>query len=463
MTLKRFGWLALLAVMALALRSEQAGAQPATTAEVPSAAPDAGAAGSTDPADTEPSDEDDAPDADAPEEEPPKRHPGEDLRVYVLTMGPGDHPFFKFGHNAIWIRNEKTGRDRVYNYGTFRFRSSKIFFSFWVGRFQYSLSRASLRSTLRSYARRQRSVSAQLLNLTPDERWKLYEFLRWNYQKENRHYHYDYYRDNCSTRVRDAIDQVIAGRIRETGKRPGSMSYRDHTLRLTADLLPEYVALHVVMGGLIDQPITEWEEGFLPERLQRLLRKVSVVRDGQQVPLVAAEKVLIETNRPPPLEQPPRWIPHFLAVGMLVGAGLALLGRAGRARKAARIAAAVTISLFALVYGLLGTAFPLLWALTDHEVARANENTFHCAPWLIVVPLLVVGIARGRPRATRRAFWLAAAAVAASVLGLLLKVLPWFYQHNGQIIAFTLPTTAGAALALWWLARAALEKPQPEH
>src|SRR4051812_47905997 len=63
----------------------------------------------------------------APEMPPPgplvQAPPGapDPLRIFVMTMGPGDHPFFRFGHNAIWIRDERAPSDRVYNFGTFSF------------------------------------------------------------------------------------------------------------------------------------------------------------------------------------------------------------------------------------------------------------------------------------------------------------------------------------------------------
>src|SRR5262245_23905580 len=53
--------------------------------------------------------------------------------VYVLTFGPGDHPFFMFGHNAIWIRDTaraETDMDRVYNFGTFKFDSPRLILDF---------------------------------------------------------------------------------------------------------------------------------------------------------------------------------------------------------------------------------------------------------------------------------------------------------------------------------------------
>src|SRR4051812_4602046 len=70
--------------------------------------------------------------------------PQDPLHVYVMTMGPGDHPFFRFGHNAIWIKDSAAGTDRVYNFGTFKFDSPRLILDFLGGRLNYWLSVSSL-------------------------------------------------------------------------------------------------------------------------------------------------------------------------------------------------------------------------------------------------------------------------------------------------------------------------------
>ena len=87
------------------------------------------------------------------------------------------------------------------------------------------------------YERDNRSVWVQELELPPSAKAQLQAFLRWNAEPEHRFYHYDYYRDNCSTRVRDALDRVAerrAARARPT-RVPAGTTYRFHTQRLTAN------------------------------------------------------------------------------------------------------------------------------------------------------------------------------------------------------------------------------------
>src|SRR5664279_3689536 len=51
---------------------------------------------------------------------------GESLTISLLTMGPGEHPFTKFGHSAIWVHDARTNHDEVYNFGTFAFDSPTL-------------------------------------------------------------------------------------------------------------------------------------------------------------------------------------------------------------------------------------------------------------------------------------------------------------------------------------------------
>jgi hypothetical protein len=239
---------------------------------------------------------------------------GDDLKVYILTFGRHEHPFFKFGHNAILVQRQDGGGE-VFDFGTFTFDQSDLIPKFLRGRFQYRLSVSSVAETLRSYQAANRTIEAQELDLTPAQRWGMLNRLRHNALPQNRGYLYDYFWDNCSTRVRDAIDAVVGGRVKASGAAPGTMTLRDHTLRMTSNPLWEYVGLYFGLGRLTDAPLTVWQEAFLPEKLRDLLRLVRIERDGVPVPLVRSERVIFDARRPPPPAQPPRWTPWFAVLG----------------------------------------------------------------------------------------------------------------------------------------------------
>jgi hypothetical protein len=131
--------------------------------------------------------------------------PGAELSISLLTMGPGEHPFTKFGHSAIWVRDPFAHIDEVYNYGTFAFDSPTLVVDSVAGKLPYWLSAQSMRGTLRTYRTQGRSLVASELELTPAERLQLYAALRENARPENAYYRYDYYRDNCARHFRSRV------------------------------------------------------------------------------------------------------------------------------------------------------------------------------------------------------------------------------------------------------------------
>jgi hypothetical protein len=381
-----------------------------------------------------------------------RAEPGEDLTVFVLTFGPGDHPFFKFGHNAILVQpNEGSGL--VYNFGTFQFDSPGLIPKFLRGRFKYWLSVSSMEETFASYVSDNRTVEAQELDLTPAQKTALWQSLRENARPENREYLYDYFRDNCSTRVRDAIDRAVGSLLRQAGQRPVAMTFRADALRMTADFFPEYLGLDLGLGRPTDAPITLWDEAFLPERMRDLLRQVRIPGESGERPLVKAERVLFAAHRPPKPDRPPNWILNFLAAGLALGALLAGLGRLGCKHPAARIGLGIAGSLLGLVFGVLGLILLSFWLFTDHKAAYANANIFLLAPWSVLLAGYGVGAALGRPAAMRKAFWAIVAAAGFATIGVLAKVLPGLSQDNLVIAAFVLPVWLGLAVGFRLLMR----------
>jgi hypothetical protein len=363
-----------------------------------------------------------------------------------MTMGPGDHPFFRFGHNAIWIKDGAAGTDRVYNFGTFRFDSPRLIFDFLGGRLNYWLSVSSLDRVLAEYTHENRSIGIQELNLTAAQKAALQSALVVNARPENRLYKYDYFLDNCSTRVRDAVDAVAGGRLRASAAAPGRLTLRGHALRMTAQPLWLYIALDLILGPKVDRPIDQWGEMYLPGELARGLAAAQ---------LVSAEQVVFQARRPPALEAPPAFGTRFFAAGVGVGFLFIGLGTAGRRSRAARVTVGILAALWGFVVGFIGCFLVYAWMFTDHVVAHRNQNILLCAPWAIALVVLGVGVAMGRPGATRKAFVLAAAAMGAALLACMFKVGVLAHQENGALIAFFAPAWIGLTAALLQLRYAA--------
>src|SRR5580692_1596077 len=388
----------------------------------------------------------------APLAEAPPKDP---LSIYVMTFGPGDHPFFKFGHDAIWIHDAAAGTDRVYNFGTFSFTGPRLILDFLHGRMTYWLSVSYLPAVLASYERENRTIDVQELALDPAAKEALRARLDVNARPENRDYKYDYFLDNCATRVRDAIDDAARGRLRASAGTPARLTLRQQALRMTADYWPLYLALDIVLGPDADRPIDRWGEMFIPQELARGLSAVTVPRPAGAPPLVSEARALFPAQRPPPLETPPARGRLFLLAGTALGLLFFLLGwgatrpRVARpARLALRALLGLLLSVFGLLVGFVGCFLVYVWTCTDHVVAHHNQNILLFAPWALALLVLGIGVTFGRPWAARGARTVALAALAAAIAAALLKVGIVRHQENDRLLSFSLPAWLGIYVTL---------------
>jgi hypothetical protein len=365
--------------------------------------------------------------------------------IEVLTFGPGDHPFTRFGHDAIRVVDRVAGQDLVFNFGTFSIAGPHLIRDFLRGRLRYWLSFAPTDEVVEDYRFENRSVEAQGLALSPEQAAELVRRLQVNALPQNRAYQYDYFRDNCATRVRDVLDAVTGGAVRAAGARPAAETLRGQALRMAADDVPFYLALSIVLGPAADRPIDAWAEDFLPQMLQRTLRLARVADGGPPRPLVANERVVFAAKRPLPRPAPPRWGWRFFGAGVLAGLLFLMLGRLGRRSGLARVVLGALLSFTGAAVGFVGSFLLGSWLFTPHAVVYRNQNILTLAPFALGLAVLGWGVAFGWRGAIRKSFFLAAAGLAFALLAILVKPM-LAHQQNGALIAFALPMWLGITL-----------------
>lgn len=374
--------------------------------------------------------------------------PGQDgdaLEVALVTVGPGQIYWERFGHNAILVRDRATGSETLYNYGIFDFTEENFFLNFIRGRMRYRIVGNDAQADLAQYLPERRWIDVQVLNLAPPQRVALRDFLAWNALPGNAFYDYDYFLSNCSTKVRDALDRALGGALRAaTVSRSRGFTFRMHALRLTAADFWLATGIHAGLGPFADRGVSLWEEMFVPMEVERRVRELRVRDDaGKEVPLVASERRIAEAGFPDPSEDPPRWLAGYAIAGIAIALLMALVAR-GRSRFA-RFAFASGAAALWLVAGLGGLVLLGLWLLTTHQSAWANENLLLFDPLAL---LLLPAAFRARPgRASVAIAWLVAALAGAALFA---KTLPAFRQANLEWIALWLPIHVVMA---WSLAR----------
>jgi hypothetical protein len=384
----------------------------------------------------------------------PPPAPGSELTVSVITLGQGDQVWERFGHNALWIHDEARGTDRTYNWGVFDASDAGFIVRFIRGRMRYWLETVDVQRLLEFYRSYDRTITIQRLALSPDQRVALRDFVEWNAREENKYYWYDYFRDNCSTRLRDAVDRALAGALRRTTA--GQMTphtFRSESIRLMEGMPLTQAGIAVGLGPLADRKLTAWEEMFVPMRMRERLREMRIAGpDGAPVSLVAEERTVYVSRRPPELQQAPPLLKRYAVVGAIAAAVIAASGVLALIAWGAPFAAVAAT--WSLLSGIVGLLLLFLWLGTHHLFAYRNENLFHLSPLAAgLVVLAPLSIYRRRVRATAR--WLAAAVVLLSLLGFALKLLPGFNQDNLFVIALVLPGHLALAWVLMRLTRAA--------
>ena len=311
----------------------------------------------------------------------------------------------------------------------FNFGSAALLPKFLLGRYMYWLARTERDRTFAAYIEDNRTVEVQELDLTPAQRQALFERLEHNALPQNRHYLYDYFFDNCSSRVRDGID-VDPGRgpARRRRQAPASGTFRSHALPWSPTS-PGCISASISPSARAsDKPITRWDEGFIPMELRDLLRDVRLPgQPGDPQPgRPAPGQVRTGRSSAPPARPcpptPPSRLGLFFTAGILVGGLLALLGWLARRRRWARVALGGRQRRAGAGVRAAGTALVFLWAVTDHRVAHANANILQSAPWALALLVYGIKLARGRRGRRPQGLLVAAAAAAASLLGLLGKL-----------------------------------------
>lgn len=313
----------------------------------------------------------------------------EEVRISLITCGPGDELYATFGHSALHIYDSKSGLDRVYNYGTFDFNTPDFYLKFARGRLDYFLSVSNLNRFVRTYQYEGRWVYRQELNLDYEQILSLYRYLENNAKTENKYYRYDFFYDNCSTRLRDVLEAVLGDQL----------VYPDmdrDTVATFREMINLYLKHHhwsdlgidLALGLPCDKEPDYREKMFLPDYLMANIGKAGIVKNGDVVPLVGREGMILAENPRRKADEGSgiMWIFWTLLLFCLI-TGFEVNPKYLRWFDI----------LFFAVIGILGILILFLWIATDHSATKWNLNLIWALPsWLYGSLLLLVKKPKGR-------------------------------------------------------------------
>ena len=211
-------------------------------------------------------------------------------KISILTCGPGSDLYSSFGHDAIRVKDAGLGIDVVYNYGTFDFDTPNFYSKFARGKLLYQLSRNRYPNFLYQYQVTQRWVNEQELQLTQIQKQLFFDFLENNYLPENRAYKYDFFFDNCATRVRDGLHSVFKDQVKHTYKQEKvKLTFRELIHKNLRTNSWAAFGIDLALGSVIDKSAPDWDYMFLPAYLMHQLKSTTL----NNQPIVAPIKEII--------------------------------------------------------------------------------------------------------------------------------------------------------------------------
>ncbi|NLJ42959.1 MAG: DUF4105 domain-containing protein [Bacteroidales bacterium] len=299
--------------------------------------------------------------------------------LYLLTCGPGTETYSIYGHSALRVVIPEKNSDMVYNWGVFDFATTNFAWKFAKGRLKYSLGVSSYDRFLKEYFLEQRWVVSQKLNIHSNEIQKLFDLIAENLKPDNVSYKYDFFYDNCSTRIRDLIEKALGEVLVYPPEKP------EKELSTFRSLIGKYekgypwlqFGTDLLIGSPADKKASFRNTMFLPLELRDGLSECLVRREGKMIPLLTDPVLVVDFPTPDSKEKllsSPLFILSLVLIAMII------LTAAIRTRNANNIIDLILFSLFS-VLALFMIFFNFF---AEHIETRWNLNIIWLSPFLLI-------------------------------------------------------------------------------
>jgi hypothetical protein len=301
--------------------------------------------------------------------------------VELITIGPGDELFSRWGHIGLRVRAD--GEDRLYSYGYAVDGGLGQLVALVKGKALFRLAGRRWAKAFPWYQERDRRMEAQPLQLPPAQLRALVERLQIESRPVNRDFVYDSLHTNCSTRLRDLLDDVSGSALRRASEdaNPGR-TLRTDTRTATANSLLVAIGLDVVVGAAQDSVPTGWAAMYLPADLQATATAATL---DSGAPLLGPVEVLIASNRTPPVPPSPAATTWLLVLAAIIAAMIAW-ARLGPGGTAARRVGPLALAIAGTISGILGLLVAVAMIAATVPSLAHNENV------VVFVPLDAVAV-----------------------------------------------------------------------
>jgi hypothetical protein len=324
-----------------------------------------------------------------------------EAEFFLLTCGPGTETYSVYGHSALRILLPDKNSDFVYNWGVFDFDTPNFAWKFAKGRLEYMLGVYPYKSFLEEYKSENRWVISQKINLEEEEKHQLFVLISENLKPENIKYRYDFFFDDCSTRIRDLLEKAVGNKLlypTEEAKKK-LPTFRQLTGEHQKGFPWLNFGIDLLMGSPCDKKAAFRDRMFLPLYLQTGLSALEVRQGDKMIPLLTNPEVKISSGQPA-LKENPLGSPIFIFSLTLIV--FILLSAVFKKTGHNRIMDLLVFALFALLSVLM--IFSNFF--TDHQQMKWNLNIIWLNPFIIICLACLI-LNKGGKIWFRLTFWFA--------------------------------------------------------
>ncbi|HEY4181303.1 MAG TPA: DUF4105 domain-containing protein [Kofleriaceae bacterium] len=190
--------------------------------------------------------------------------------VTLVTMGTGALIWERHGHIAICVQYDES-HETCFNYGVGDFAHPlKMAWGFFRADGSFYVDRQSPSNMLWIYRHTDRTIWAQRLPLTQEQKAKAIKKLEADADVQL-HYAYDHFWDNCTTRVRDILDDATDHELKKMPDKTDGRTFRQLAREGFFGTKPSWLPLLITdmgMGHVTDQVPSYWDRMFLPDYLR---------------------------------------------------------------------------------------------------------------------------------------------------------------------------------------------------
>ena len=293
----------------------------------------------------------------------------DDFQISILTVGPGSDLVDAFGHTGIRIIDKKNNLDLVFNFGIYDYNAPNFYSNFFKGRPIFSLGINRFNDFFDSYVKQNRKVYEQIIKISNDRKKIIIESLIQNSKEENKFYVYEYFDDNCSTRVADILINEI-GELKVDLNKKTKFSYRELIRSKIGNNSIGSLGIDLCLGSKIDKKITTRQTFFLPEKLKEFL---DIIEDNN--PNLVETKLLYTPNDTNSYKQQnilkPLWVSLFFSVLIIW-----LTFKDFKRKKQTKILDFLILTTLTIIGILIG----YLWIFSNHSNGAMNLNILWANP-----------------------------------------------------------------------------------